>query len=172
MHCVLNYPTAREDANLGMLLDLQRHFPDGVSGYSDHTVPDPEMRVQVTAALLGASIIEKHFTHDKTLPGNDHYHAMDKADLVELNRRLDDAWSTLGSFTKAAIASEAPARANARRSLVAARDIPAGTTLSAEDLTWKRPAHGISPQVYETVLGRTTRIDIAADDVLQWRMLD
>jgi N-acetylneuraminate synthase len=172
MHCILNYPTAHENANLGMLLDLRRHFPDAVPGWSDHTVPDPEMRVSVTAALLGAAIIEKHFTHDKTLPGNDHYHAMDRRDLADLNRRLDDEWSILGSFHKAALPSEAPARANARRSLVAARDIPAGTTITPDDLTWKRPAHGISPRVYADVLGRTARVDIAADELLQWRMLD
>ncbi|MEZ0240998.1 MAG: N-acetylneuraminate synthase family protein [Chloroflexota bacterium] len=172
MHCILNYPTAHADANLGMLLDLRRHFPDGVPGYSDHTVPDPEMSVPITAALLGAAIIEKHFTHDKTLPGNDHYHAMDQADMTELGRRLDETWAVLGSFRKAALPGEAPARANARRSLVAARDIPAGTVLSAADLTWKRPAHGISAGLYDEVLGRTARVDIAADELLQWRLLD
>ncbi len=171
MHCVLNYPTADADANLGMLLDLQHAFPDAVPGYSDHTAPDQEMRVTTTAALLGAVIIEKHFTHDKTLPGNDHYHAMDKADMANLARRLDQTWAILGSFRKAALPAEAPARANARRSLVAARDIPAGTVIAAADLTWKRPAHGISPQQFDAVIGRTATEDIAADSLLRWSMI-
>jgi sialic acid synthase SpsE len=172
MHCVLNYPTAHHDANLGMILDLRRHFPDAVPGYSDHTVPDPEMGVPVAAALLGAAIIEKHFTHDKTLPGNDHYHAMDERDLRELVRRLDETWATLGAFRKAALPGEAPARANARRSLVASADIPRGTVIEAHHLTWKRPAHGISPALFDRVVGRTARVDIAADDLLQWSSLD
>ncbi len=96
MHCVLNYPTDRHSANLGMIVDMRRRFPEVRIGYSDHTVPDPEMSVLTTAVLLGASILEKHFTHDKTLPGNDHYHAMDEADLIRLGARIRrpvlDAW--------------------------------------------------------------------------------
>lgn len=171
MHCILNYPTAHEDANLGMLLDLRRHFPDAVPGYSDHTVPDPEMTVVTSAALLGAAIIEKHFTHDKTLPGNDHYHAMDQHDMADLGRRLDELWSILGRFDKGALPGEAPARANARRSLVATRPIAAGSVIGPDDLTWKRPASGISPRHYEEVLGRTAAVDIAEDDLLTWSML-
>lgn len=171
MHCILNYPTAHEDANLGMLLDLRRHFPDAVPGYSDHTVPDEEMTVTTTAALLGAAIIEKHFTHDKTLPGNDHYHAMDQHDMSDLARRLDELWLILGRFDKAALPGEAPARANARRSLVATRDIAAGSVIGPDDLTWKRPALGISPRHYDDVLGRMAAVDIAEDDLLLWSML-
>jgi sialic acid synthase SpsE len=171
MHCILNYPTAHEDANLGMLLDLRRHFPDAVPGYSDHTVPDPEMTVVTSAALLGAAIIEKHFTHDKTLPGNDHYHAMDQHDMADLGRRLDELWAILGRFDKAALPAEAPARANARRSLVATRPIAAGSVIGPADLTWKRPAHGISPRHYEEVIGRIADVDIAEDDLLRWSML-
>ena len=171
LHCILNYPTAHHDANLGMLLDLRRHFPDAVPGYSDHTVPDPEMTVVTSAALLGAAIIEKHFTHDKTLPGNDHYHAMDQRDMTDLGRRLDELWTILGRFDKAALPGEAPARANARRSLVATRPIAAGSVIGPDDLTWKRPAHGISPRHYEEVIGRTADVDIAEDDLLRWSML-
>ncbi len=171
LHCILNYPTAHHDANLGMLLDLRRHFPDAVPGYSDHTVPDAEMTVATTAALLGAAIIEKHFTHDKTLPGNDHYHAMDQRDMADLGRRLDELWAILGRFDKAALPGEAPAREHARRSLVAARDIPAGTVITPDDLTWKRPAHGISPRHYDEVVGQTAAVDISADDLLRWSML-
>ena len=172
LHCVLNYPTPDEGANLGMLLDLRRRFPEALPGYSDHTVPDAEKTVLTTATLLGAQLIEKHFTHDKTLPGNDHYHAMDLADLRDIRRRIDAVLTIVGDQEKHALESEAPAREHARRSLVAARPIQAGTTISATDLTWKRPAHGISPREYSTVLGKRARVDIAEDDILQWWMLD
>jgi sialic acid synthase SpsE len=172
MHCVLNYPTARQDANLGMIVDLKRRFPELVIGYSDHTLPDPEMSVLVVATLLGAEILEKHFTFDKSLPGNDHYHAMDKNDLANFRRRIDDATSLIGSDRKTALSSEAAARRHARRSLVAARLIPKGREIGPADLTWKRPAHGISPLHYRDVLGRRARTDIEADTVLQWSMLE
>jgi N-acetylneuraminate synthase len=172
MHCILNYPTAHEDANLGMLLDLQRRFPKAVPGYSDHTIPDAGMSVLTTAVLLGAVVLEKHFTHDKTLPGNDHYHAADLADLRTFGRRMDELFGLLGSFEKHALDKEEPARQNARRSLVAARDIAAGSTIGRDDLTWKRPATGISPRQIEEVVGRRARTAIAADDVLHWSMLE
>ena len=80
LHCVLNYPTLDENANLGMILDQKKKFPKAIPGYSDHTMPGT-MEVLKIATLLGAIILEKHFTFDKSLPGNDHYHAMDKDDL-------------------------------------------------------------------------------------------
>jgi len=172
MHCILNYPTATTDANLGMLLDQRRRFPEALPGYSDHTVPDAEKTVLTTATLLGAQIIEKHFSQDKTLPGNDHYHAMDLADLRDIRRRIDDLLAIVGDQHKHALEVEAPARANARRSLVAARTIPAGIAIAPADLTWKRPAHGVSPRDYRSVLGRRTRVEIPEDELLQWWMLD
>ena len=80
LHCILNYPTDYQNAHLGMIKDLQWKFADKIIGYSDHTLPN-DMKVLEMATMLGASILEKHFTHDKTLPGNDHYHAMDINDL-------------------------------------------------------------------------------------------
>jgi N-acetylneuraminate synthase len=172
MHCILNYPTAHEDANLGMILDLRTRFPDTVPGYSDHTIPDATMSVPVTAALLGARVIEKHFTFDKSLPGNDHYHAMDLADLRLLRRSLAQAFTLVGDASKHPLPSEDPARRYARRSLVAARDIPAGQLITEDDLTWKRPATGISPAAIDEVLGRRARLDIPSDSVLEWRHLE
>lgn len=171
LHCVLNYPTDDANAALGMIPALRRHFPQHVIGYSDHTLPR-DMKVLEVATLLGARILEKHFTHDKTLPGNDHYHAMDKNDLARFNGSLDRILSMVGPFEVAALASEAPARRNARRSLVAARRIPAGTVVTRDDLTWKRPAHGVSPREIDAVLGGRARADIAEDTVLQWRHLE
>jgi sialic acid synthase SpsE len=172
MHCVLNYPTERYDANLGMIQDLRARFPEAIPGYSDHTVPDAELTVLITAALLGARVIETHFTLEKSLPGNDHYHALDGADLKRLTSRLDDAFRIVGEAHKRPLESETPARRFARRSLVSARPIPAGSVLTEEDLTWKRPATGISPADWQTVIGRRARIDIPEDTVIEWRALD
>ena len=169
LHCVLNYPTPDENANLGMMLDLKDKFPDKIIGYSDHTLPK-DMKVCEMATMLGAVIIEKHFTHDKSLPGNDHYHAMDKEDLKVFRTNLDRVFSILGDFKVKALADEAPARTNARRSLVALKDIPKGKVITKEDLTFKRPAHGVSPKFIDEVLGKTALVDIKDDDVLKWDM--
>ena len=171
MHCTLSYPTTDRDANLGMITDLVRHFPEAVPGYSDHTLPNAEMDVLVTAAQLGAVILEKHFTHDKSLPGNDHYHAMDVEDLRGFRERWQRVELLTGSRAKHPVTAELPARLNARRSLVAAMAIPTGTRIEARHLTWKRPATGISPRDFDGVVGRTAAVDIAADQILQWPML-
>lgn len=169
LHCVLNYPTADENANLGMIIDLKTKFPDKIIGYSDHTLPK-DMKVCETATLLGSVIIEKHFTHDKTLPGNDHYHAMDKEDLKSLRENLDRTFAILGGFKIKALEDEEPARKNARRSLVALKDIPKGKVIEKDDLTFKRPAHGVSPKFIDEVVGKRALIDIKDDDVMQWDM--
>lgn len=169
MHCVLNYPTPNKNANLGMIWDLKRNFPKHVPGYSDHTLPQ-EMEVIRESVLLGAAVIEKHFTHDKKLPGNDHYHAMDKEDLKLFYRKWKFTEELLGSFKLSSLPDEEPARKNARRSLVAARDIPAGKKIEESDLTWKRPAHGVSPKFILEVIGKTASTSIKEDDVIKWNM--
>lgn len=171
MHCVLNYPTADQDANLGMILGLRRAFPGRTIGYSDHTLP-ADMRVCEIAVMLGAAVIEKHFTHDKTLPGNDHYHAMDRDDLKAFRRNLERAFTLLGDFEVKSLPQEEPARRNARRSLVAARTIPAGKIVEAADLTFKRPAHGISPRNIDEVIGLRATREIEEDSVLRWGMFE
>ncbi len=169
LHCVLNYPTADENANLAVISELVRKFPDLLIGYSDHTLPK-NMKTLEVAALLGAKIIEKHFTYNKTLPGNDHYHAMDKEDLKIFLARMETLDVLLGSPHKKPLSSENTSRKNARRSLVAARNIPAGKTIEPEDITWKRPAHGVDPREFENLIGRVTLCDIAEDTLLQWEM--
>jgi len=170
LHCILNYPTDDQNAHLGMIKNLQRKFPDKTIGYSDHTLPN-DMKVLEMATLLGASILEKHFTHDKTLPGNDHYHAMDKEDLKGFHKNLNNMFTILGDQQKHPLKGEAPARHNARRSLVAAKDISKGVSITREHLTWKRPAHGISPRHIEDILGKQAVRAITEDEVLQWRMI-
>ena len=126
------------------------------------------MKTLETAVLLGASILEKHFTHDKTLPGNDHYHAMDKNDLGIFNQNLDHLFELLGEEEKRSLPVEDSARKNARRSLVARRHIPAGVKIQPEDITWKRPATGISPSEIDRIINSKTAKDISEDTILQW----
>jgi len=171
MHCVLNYPTPDENANLGMIAGLKKEFPDNIIGYSDHTLPK-EMKVCEMATMLGAVIIEKHFTHDKSLPGNDHYHAMDKEDLNKFNASLETTFEILGSFKIEALEDEEKSRLNARRSLVAAKDIQKGKIIDKSDLTFKRPAHGISPKYIDEVVGKIATIDIQEDTVLKEDMIN
>lgn len=171
LHCVLNYPTPDENANLGMIRGLQRAFPDKLIGYSDHTMP-ADMKVCEMAALLGSSIIEKHFTHDKTLPGNDHYHAMDIHDLKLFQRNMDRVFGLMGEFRVKALHAEEISRKNARRSLVAKHNIKAGKEITETDLTFKRPAYGISPRSIDELVGQKALKDIPEDTVLQWNMFE
>ena len=165
LHCVLNYPTSDKNANLGMIIGLKSHFPDNIIGYSDHTLPK-DMKVCEIACLLGAVIIEKHFTHDKQLPGNDHYHAMDKNDLIQFRNNLKNTFSVLGGFKIEALEDEQTSRLNARRSLVALKNIPKGKIIEETDLTFKRPAHGISPKFINDVVGKKAKVDIMEDDII------
>lgn len=172
LHCVLNYPTPNEQAHLRMLQGLKRAYPELPLGYSDHTLPDEAMTALTTAHLLGAVVIEKHFTHDKTLPGNDHYHAMDVLDLRRFVDRMDLVHQLLGEGAhKQPTPTEAPARANARRSIVLARDVAAGSVLTEADLTCKRPGTGVSPLHWDEVIGRPVAQALEADHVLQWHDL-
>jgi len=168
LHCILNYPTADENANLWMLNNLAERYPKCVLGYSDHTVPKDGLPSLVAAWLLGAVILEKHFTHDTSLQGNDHYHAMTSEHLRDFRSEVARIRPLLGVRTKAPLASEEIARLNARRSIVVARDLSAGHRIVEADITYKRPGTGISPLSWDDVIGRTTRHALVADDVLQW----
>jgi sialic acid synthase SpsE len=172
LHCVLNYPTHNANAHLRMIEGLKRAYPERIIGYSDHTLPDDAMTSLVAAHLLGAAIIEKHFTHDKTLLGNDHYHAMDKHDLGRFVTLAETIHVLLGETDhKVPIATEAVSRKNARRSIVLARDVAAGQRLTDLDLTYKRPGTGISPLHWDDVLNRFAATALQADHVLQWQDL-
>ncbi len=172
LHCILNYPTDNANAHLGMIKGLARAYPNNIIGYSDHTLPDEGMTSLVSAHLLGAVILEKHFTHDKTLPGNDHYHAMDVNDLSRFVKMSKHIHELLGEADhKEPIATEAISRKNARRSIVVGRDIPAGHVLTEDDITYKRPGSGISPIHWDEVIGRETVSSLESDHVLQWHDL-
>ena len=171
LHCVLNYPTEDQHAHLGMIKGLKNEFPDHIVGYSDHTLPK-DMKSLEIATILGSQILEKHFTHDKSLPGNDHYHAMDREDLKLFNQSIERVLSLIDNHQVVALDSEEPARKNARRSLVAARDIPEGKVIEQHDLTFKRPAHGISPKFIDQVIGKKANRFIMEDEILQWSSVE
>jgi len=168
MHCILQYPCDYKSAHLAMIGDLGRLFPGRLIGYSDHTKPTPDMLPLITAWLTGAVVLEKHFTHDKSLPGNDHYHSMDSSDCRRFREQCDRVQMLLGQSKKEALADEEPARLHARRSIVAARQINSGEVLAGTDLLALRGANGIPANDWDSVLGRTAVRTISKDSPLMW----
>lgn len=166
MHCVLEYPTPYEHANLNKIASLQKQFPDLYIGYSDHTKPTQDCDVIKTAYNLGALCVEKHYTLDKTLKGNDHYHGMDPEDARRILEGIEKIDMLRGSGEIRCLDSELTARKNARRSIVSAVDIQAGTVITEDMLTFKRPGTGISPSDMGSVVGKTAVSDIAEDTIL------
>jgi len=168
MHCILNYPTKDINANLGMIESLKKEFPEYIIGYSDHTLPDKNMQNLSTAYILGAKVIEKHFTLNKKLKGNDHYHSMDVKDLKNFSINLKKIRTLFGNINiKKMIKSEKISKKNARRSIVLKRNITKGQTLRKEDLICKRPATGISPTEFSRVIGKKVRRNLKEDHILR-----
>lgn len=171
MHCVLSYPTRYEDANLEVIRTLKRIFPHVKVGYSDHTLPDNCMSILSAAFLLGAEVIEKHFTLDKTLPGNDHYHAGDPTDFSKAVKNFDLICKATGHEEKTVFECEKISRREARRSLVLAHSLKKGELIKKEDLIAKRPGTGISPEFSDIVVGRSAKEDLPEDTVLTWKLI-
>lgn len=171
LHCVLSYPCKNEDANLRIISTLKRIFPDITIGYSDHTLPDDTMTILTTAYLLGAEVIEKHFTLDKSLPGNDHYHAGDPEDFRKAVNNFRLVNTVLGQSEKTVLPCELIPRREARRSLVLTRDMKKGEVITETDLIAKRPGTGISPTYQNIVIGRALLQDCPEDTVLTWDMV-
>ena len=163
LHCNTEYPTPYEDANLLAMLELADQFGVPV-GLSDHT---PGWECDVAAAALGATVIEKHFTLDKSLPGPDQKASMDPAEFRAMVAAVRHVEAALGDGHKHLTASEAPNKAVARKSIVAARPIRAGETFTADNLTTKRPGDGISPMRWYEVLGRPAPRDFAEDEKIE-----
>ena len=170
-HCVLSYPTNPKDANLRIIETLKKDFPDVRIGFSDHVAPDETMMTLATAYLLGAEVIEKHFTLDKTLPGNDHYHAGDPDDFKKAIANFKWIDRVLGNPEKTVLACEIIPRREARRSLVLTRDMKAGEIIKQEDLMPKRPGTGISPKFTDIVIGKKVNQDLKEDTILTWDMM-
>ena len=169
LHCILNYPTADQNASLRMIKYLKNNYNDFLIGYSDHTLPDDNMLPLLTAYSLGAVIIEKHFTFDKTLLGNDHYHAMDKNDLKKFISLCSKFNNLLGSNKiKKSIPSEDISRENARRSIVTSAFLEENHIIEENDIICKRPGSGISPIHWDKVIGMKTKKNIEEDHILSW----
>ncbi len=171
LHCVLEYPTPYAHANLDLIKTLKAEFPDYTIGYSDHTKPDEQMDVIKTAVALGACVIEKHYTLDKSLAGNDHYHAMDPKDMKKLKKALDFQMTIRGS-DEINLDTQQAARENARRSIVLTQDLPAGTVLTEDVLTFKRPGTGISPADIQQVIGKTLKNEMKEDSILKYEDIE
>lgn len=171
LHCVLSYPTKPEDANLRIIKTLKRDFPDLHVGFSDHVAPDDTMMTLAAAYMEGAEVIEKHFTLDKTLQGNDHYHAGEPEDFAKAIANFRWIDKVLGSDVKTVLPCEVIPRREARRSLVLTRDMKAGEVITKEDLMPKRPGTGISPKYTDIVIGRVVKENLTEDTILTWDMI-
>ena len=171
LHCVLSYPTELKDANLRIIQTLKKTFPDIRIGYSDHVAPDETMITLATAYLLGAEVIEKHFTLDKSLSGNDHYHSGDPNDFKKAIYNFTMIDNILGSSEKTVFDCELIPRREARRSLVLTHDMKAGDGIKKGDLMPKRPGTGISPQFEDIIIGRKIISDLPEDTILTWSMV-
>ena len=163
LHCNTQYPTPYEDANLNAMLELFDQFGLPV-GLSDHP---PGWECDVAAAVLGASVIEKHFTLDKSLPGPDQKASLDPAEFKAMVDAVRHVEAALGDGRKHVTASEAPNKPIARKSIVAAKPIRAGEVFTADNLTTKRPGDGISPMRWYEVLGQTAKRDFAEDEKIE-----
>lgn len=172
LHCVLEYPTPYEHANLNKIISLKERFKDVFIGYSDHTKPDECYDVIKTAYNLGAIVVEKHYTLDKTLKGNDHYHAMNPEDAKKIINGIAFIDKMRGSYDLKCLESEEKARMNARRSIVSLGKISKGAVIQANMLTSKRPGTGISPTEINSVIGKTAKIDIEDDTILNYDMFE
>jgi N-acetylneuraminate synthase len=172
LHCVLEYPTPFEHANLNRIVTLKEKYKDLIIGYSDHTRPDIFADVIKTAYNLGAIIIEKHFTLDKSIPGNDHYHAMDPEDARKIIKGVKFIDSIRGSYEIKHLETETVSRLNARRSIVSSKKITVGEVITREMLTFKRPGSGISPIEIENLCGKIAKTDIQEDTIISYDMLE
>jgi N,N'-diacetyllegionaminate synthase len=163
LHCNTQYPTPMCDVNLCAMEQLRTLKP-GMVGYSDHTVG---IEVPIAAVAIGAEIIEKHFTLDKTLPGPDHRASLDPAELTAMVSSIRNIEQALGNGEKHVSDSERPNIEVARKSIIAARDIKAGELLTEENLTVKRPGNGISPMLWDSVVGTRAVRDFQADHLIE-----
>lgn len=164
LHCNTEYPTPMEDVNLRAMPHIQQEVGVAI-GYSDHTLG---IEVPIAAVALGATVIEKHFTLDKTLPGPDHKASLEPDELkamVSAIRNIEKAVG--GSGLKEVSISEAKNKPIARKSIVASKSIKKGDFFTEENITVKRPGIGISPMQWDNVIGKTAKKDFEEDDLIE-----
>ena len=169
LHCTLKYPCPPEGINLRMMEHLMRAFPEVPVGLSDHSLG---ISVPQAAVALGACVVEKHYTVDKTLPGSpDHYLSADPADMQAMVGGIRTIEKALGTAIKGLEPLEKDAFLYARRSVTSAARIPCGVTLTRAMLTCKRPGTGISAKHLDLVVGRVARVEIPEDTTITWEMV-
>jgi sialic acid synthase SpsE len=169
LHCTLKYPCPPEGINLRMMEHLMVAFPGLPVGLSDHSLGTS---VPQAAVALGACMIEKHYTVDKTLPGSpDHHLSVDPGEMKAMVQGIRTVERALGQGVKGLEPLEQEAFLFARRSVTSASNIPRGVTITAEMLTYKRPGTGISAKHLELVVGRIARVDIPEDTTITWEMV-
>lgn len=168
LHCTSNYPTRNEDVNLKAMQTMATELRLPV-GYSDHT---EGILVSVAAVAMGATIIEKHFTLDRSLPGPDHQASLEPEELELLVQQIRQIEACLGDGEKVAQASELPVRDLVRRSVTLSRDKAAGEIIQAEDLVLLRPGTGIPPKQLQQVIGRRLKSALESGATLSWQDLD
>ncbi|HKA42733.1 MAG TPA: N-acetylneuraminate synthase [Burkholderiales bacterium] len=164
LHCVSSYPAPVEQVNLRAMLTLRSEFGLPV-GFSDHT---PGIEAAIVAAALGACAVEKHFTTDRNLPGPDHLASVEPHELKALVAGVRAANHALGNGTKVPAPCELPNLPLIRKSLVAARDLPAGAELTRDMIEIKRPLGGIEPAALGKLLGRKLRTSVQEDRPITW----
>ncbi len=163
LHCNTQYPTPFADVNLRAMNELASRFGVKV-GYSDHTVG---IEVPIAAVALGATVIEKHFTLDRNLPGPDHKASLEPAELAQMVQSIRNIELALGDGHKHVTASECPNKEVARKSIVAATDIRKGDLLTEQNITVKRPGNGISPMLWDSVIGTRAIDDFPRDTLIK-----
>lgn len=164
LHCVTEYPAPYAEVNLRAMHTLRVAFGLPV-GYSDHT---PGYEISIAAVALGAEVIEKHFTVDRSLPGPDHAASLEPDELEQMVTAIRHVEVALGDGIKRPAQCELPNISVARKSVVASRSLIAGQRLTAEDLDIKRPGNGIAPRLKPMLIGRTLSAGLEKDEVLRW----
>jgi N-acetylneuraminate synthase len=164
LHCVTEYPAPYAEVNLRAMRTLKLAFGLPV-GYSDHTLG---IEIAVAAVALGAEVIEKHFTLDRSLPGPDHSASLEPDELREMVAAIRHVEAALGTGIKNPAPCELPNLSVARKSVVAARSLPTGHLLVTGDLDIKRPGNGLAPKLLPTLIGRTLRTGVAKDEMIHW----
>jgi len=168
LQCTTNYPSTLDDANLKAMQTMRKKFKI-VVGYSDHTVNDTACIVSIA---LGAKIIEKHFTLDKTLQGPDHSCSSNPSEFKNLVNNIRDAEIALGSADKKPSKQEKRNLIGMRRSIVSKKIIEKGTVVSKDMLIFKRPATGIAPNKLDEIVGKKSIVRINSDELITWDMFE
>lgn len=164
LHCGIGYPLKTDEVNLAAMETLRQSFPYPV-GYSDHTLG---ITIPIAAVARGANVIEKHFTISRALIGPDHPFALEPSELKAMVQGIRDAEKAIGSPYKGVLDSELIHYHRGRRSLFASVDIPKGTKITEDMLVVLRPGIGLKPRYLETVVGRTARVNIEAQEPITW----